>query len=116
MQERRRLDLIWQGATVASSSASATQLTAANGQLEFLWTQASSDLEATVQPKWSDTLTTWSANGIITQVIADNSTLRTIHTTLPAGTGQRFVRLRVNGRQAIHKSPSPWVDLSPWVD
>jgi hypothetical protein len=83
---------------VASSCALATQLTHANGQLESRWTQASSALEATVQPEWSDTLTTWSTSGITIQVIADNGTFRTLRVTLPSGTSQRFVRLRISLR------------------
>jgi hypothetical protein len=40
----------------------------------------------------------WSSAGVTQQVIADDGVTRTLRASLPAGAGQRFMRLKVSQR------------------
>jgi hypothetical protein len=47
--------------------------------------------------EWRDDLTadTWSSSGVTEQILNDNGTVQIVKATLAAGSGPRFVRLRV---------------------
>jgi len=80
-----------------TDSAAAAQLARAGAQLHFTWQHPAAALEASYQPEWADSLSgPWSAAGVATEVIADDGVWRTLGATLPAGSGRRFVRLRVS--------------------
>ena len=67
------------------------------GIIGFTYTRnklASAEVIYTVE--WTDTLgSTWSSNGVSETVIADDGTLETVVASLPAGSGHRFVHLKV---------------------
>ncbi len=61
--------------------------------LVFNHLKASSEATATVE--WSDDLLSWSDAGVTLEVTAEDTEAHTFRAHVPAGTGQRFVRLRV---------------------
>lgn len=66
--------------------------------LEFTFPRAKCALgEIAFSVEWSDLLApaVWSTTGATTSILSDNGTVEQVKVTLPAGTGRRFVRLRV---------------------
>jgi len=69
----------------------------AGGLLEFAFTRRRNALsEVSYEVEWSDTLAgPWSSANVITQAANDENPLQEMKATVPAGTGKRFLRLRV---------------------
>ncbi len=85
-----------------ADQAPAAQLLPDGTRLNFLWQHPATALQAIYQPEWADTLSgPWSTAGVITEIIADDGAWRTLRATLPAGSGRRFVRLRLSLQQGF---------------
>jgi hypothetical protein len=67
--------------------------------LEFTYIRARNAAGVTYQVEWSDTLApgSWSTTNVSESVVAPDTDpdLRTIKATVPAGTGKRFLRLKI---------------------
>jgi autotransporter-associated beta strand protein len=67
--------------------------------LEYTYTRSSAALVdgVTFGVRWTDALSpaSWSNAGVTEQVLSDNGSIQTVRATFPAGTGQRFVHLRI---------------------
>lgn len=78
------------------STPPAALLELSGSELAFTWQQSSTALGITSTAEWSDnTAGPWTAAATAAQIIADDGTWRTLRVSLPAGSGRRFVRLRV---------------------
>jgi hypothetical protein len=76
--------------------APAAELESEGTLLHYSWMHPSAALEASYRPEWADSLAgPWSTDGVITEIAADDGTWRTLRARIPAGTGRRFVRLRI---------------------
>jgi hypothetical protein len=79
-----------------SSSRVVTLLTKNENRLEFLYPKNSAAIDVIYTVEWSDTLQNdWSSAGVTSRVISDIATNQQIKAFVPAGSGRRFVRLKV---------------------
>jgi hypothetical protein len=76
-----------------------TNIVKNGSNLEFIYTRSAEALGdgVTYTVEWSDTLAvnSWSSADVPQQGLTDNGTLHTMKASIPAGSNQRFVRLKV---------------------
>lgn len=86
------------GQNPLSNSRTITTLTKTGNVLDFIYTKKKSATDVTYTVEWSDTLSnnSWSSANITTTVLTDNPTTQQIKATMPAGSGKRFMRLKVS--------------------
>lgn len=63
--------------------------------LEFTYTRNKYATDVTCTVEWSDALASWSAAGVTSSVQTDGAATQQIKALVPAGTGRRFVHLKV---------------------
>lgn len=83
------------GNPVAKDALPHPLLQMAPGYFLYTYHVASAALEVDYQVEWADQLEgPWSSAGIITQITADDGTLRSERAAIPLGPGRRFARLK----------------------
>ena len=79
------------GQNLNANARVSTPLAANGANLEFTYTRANAALAdgVTFTVEWSDTLAagSWSNAGVTEQILADNGTVQTVKTSMPAGSG-----------------------------
>lgn len=83
-----------------AATSAAIAVTRNGATLEFVYFRSNAAVSDGVAftVEWSDTLAagSWSSAGVAEQVINDNGTIRQVKATVSAGTGKRFLRLKVS--------------------
>ena len=83
----------------AQTNAAPYSVSSSGGFLFLTYTRPSLAPDLTYGVEWSDTLAagSWSTLGIAQQVLSDDGTTRTVRASVAAGTGRRFLRMRIAG-------------------
>lgn len=83
-----------------AATVAATGIVRNGATLEFTYHRANSAMSGGVSftAEWSDTLAanSWSNAGVTEQILSDNGTVQTVKASVAAGTGTRFLRLKIS--------------------